>query len=206
MGSVSAPLPLVLSARRALGRANGLAPVGVPGDGVDLRHRGLRRALAGESFSVRSVSMGALDVVEAAIAHRRPEAVVDFGSGISTVCLLRDLADVHGEGSDLRLISVEQDGAHAESTERMLDRHGHPIGACVVHAPVHGSGSQGGHRLPAKLRDAAAAPPGPAFIDGPSGAKARTRGRALFGAAGPDADRACGMPRAVRRRARRSRT
>lgn len=164
-------LERLLALRRAIGRENGLAPVGVAGTGSKLRHPELSRRFAEEPFGVWRASTGALDVVEASIANRRPATVIEFGSGVSTVCLARYLADVHGAGDAFRLISVEQDAGHAAATRDLLAEHGAPVGVRVVHSPLVPPAVEGGdwcYERTDELAEIADAPrPRLAFIDGP---------------------------------------
>ena len=169
-----APLGAVVRLRRLVGRENGLALVGAASTGADLDHPGLSRSLAEESLGVWRASAGALDVVERWIRAERPEAVLEFGSGISTVCVARYLADAHGESETERIVSVEQDDDQAALTRGLLDRYGAPVGVRLIHAPLRNSPADGegacSYEMTDELVDAVARlSPSLAFLDGPAG-------------------------------------
>jgi hypothetical protein len=68
------------------------------------------------------------------VRTERPSAIVEFGSGTSTVILASLLAELHGEG--LRLVSFEQDPAWVDHTREALAERGLDGTARVIHLPV----------------------------------------------------------------------
>lgn len=66
------------------------------------------------------------------VRERKPQTVVELGSGASTVILAAAL-EQNGSG---RLISVDQDEEYAAQTRAALDRQGLSHRAQVVHAPL----------------------------------------------------------------------
>jgi predicted O-methyltransferase YrrM len=66
------------------------------------------------------------------VRQRRPELIVETGSGVSTLVLAYALEKL-GRG---RVVSLEHDARWADRTRRELERHGLSAFATVIHAPL----------------------------------------------------------------------
>jgi predicted O-methyltransferase YrrM len=73
-----------------------------------------------------------LAVVSRHALDQRPRAIVECGSGVSTVILARCM-QLNGTG---RVVSLDHDPHFAEQTRRELERHGLSEWAKVIHAPL----------------------------------------------------------------------
>src|SRR5262245_19513868 len=76
--------------------------------GRTLRHAVLRKALADDELGTWSMCPKTLDYLEREIQTRRPALILEFGSGISTLCLAQFMRDVHGGGDSVYVCSIEQ--------------------------------------------------------------------------------------------------
>jgi len=75
-----------------------------------------------------------LDRILELVDRVRPKVILEFGSGYSTLAFA--LAISRGDVPNRRVISLEQDEAHGETTQRMLRDHGLEEFATVVVAPL----------------------------------------------------------------------
>ncbi len=88
----------------------------------------LRGVLAGEASNPFSLGAEGLNFIDARIRELRPRAILEFGSGVSTVVLAARMADIHG-GANPRVFSVEESETYLEATRRLVDDAG--LSACV---------------------------------------------------------------------------
>lgn len=127
-------LRIVLALRRlALGQ-NPLFPNSSPLDGSSVRDLALSQMLRGAELGVWALGPRSLDRILELVGRIRPKVVLEFGSGYSTVALA--LAISRGEDPDRRVISLEQDEVHGESTRQMLREYGLERFANVVVTPL----------------------------------------------------------------------
>jgi hypothetical protein len=119
--------------RLALG-PNALFPRSTPLDGSSVGDPALSQMLRGTELGVWALGPRSLDRILELVGRLRPKVILEFGSGISTVALA--LAISRGEQPDRRVISLEQDEAHGETTQRMLRDHGLDGFATVVVTPL----------------------------------------------------------------------
>lgn len=143
-----------------------------PHDARDvLRNDFLSARLAGVELGNWTLSGAALNVLETEIQRRRPDLVLEFGSGVSTACLARYAHEAHGD-KRLRVVSVEDGEEFAAETERRLEELGLAGVARVFQAPLaertHRGRTLVGYTLPEELTDLLRQrPPGLVLIDGP---------------------------------------
>lgn len=122
-----------------------------------------------------------LNFLEAQINALRPSVVLEFGSGVSTVCLAQFVTHVHPTFDGPRVISVEQDADYAAQTEALLEAAGLAGRAEVILAPVAPQIIEGRHTLcyaldPSRLGNAlGSSRVGFVFIDGPSAVSGGSR-------------------------------
>lgn len=104
-------------------------------DASALRSPDLRALLSGQVLGDWTLGTGALEELERAFDRQAPGLTIEFGSGVSTLCLAY-LARRAGAGSLPAVISIEQDADHAGRTREALARAGLDGVAAVVHAPL----------------------------------------------------------------------
>jgi hypothetical protein len=85
-----------------------------------LAREGLRSVLAGEASSPFSLGAEALNFLDARVRELRPRAILEFGSGVSTVVLAGQMAGIHGDTRP-RVFSVEESETYLEKTRWMVD-------------------------------------------------------------------------------------
>jgi len=69
------------------------------------------------------------------LQRERPQIVLEFGSGISTICLCVMLQRIHGTNG-FRLLSLEQDSIQAQKTRNRLSTLDGGVSCRVVHVPL----------------------------------------------------------------------
>jgi len=84
----------------------------------------LSSRLADVELGAWSMHPRGLDLLERHIQENRPRVILEFGSGVSTVCLSRYMYELHGEGDRVYVLSVDQDTDYAVQTGRLLDKYG----------------------------------------------------------------------------------
>jgi len=101
-----------------------------------LRDRELAEIFSGIEFSVWSPPVDTIDWIADFIYRERPRIVLEFGSGVTTVCLWVLLKQIHG-ADGFRLLSLDQDPREAERTRDGLRRLDATSFSCrVVCAPL----------------------------------------------------------------------
>ena len=125
------PLDALMAERRAIEAVDGLLRPGIEQTPSDPEVAALVASLPVGSWAVDAP---AIDRLVELVRGERPPAVVEFGSGTSTVILASLLREMHGEG--LRVVSFEQDPAWAEHTRGALAERGLDGTARVIQLPV----------------------------------------------------------------------
>jgi len=97
----------------------------------------LRQQLQTISMGSASLSVSTLNYLESQIKKFRPRTILEFGSGISTVCLVHYMKEVWGDEEAVYVISVEQEANYAESTLSHLRQLGYSSCAKVIVASIH---------------------------------------------------------------------
>ncbi len=151
-----------------------------PATSQRLRHEPLRALLDGVELGTWALGPRSIDELVDTVRQLRPAAVLEFGSGCSTVALAWAMRDVPGAGTEPRIVSLEQDPTQAERTRGLLDRAGLADEVAVLHAPlarqlVEGRETEcyeipaavertlGGRRVDLVVIDGPAGPPGIRF-------------------------------------------
>jgi len=88
---------------------------------VNTRAAETLRGSGNEGFAIGADSLNFLDRT---IRRLRPRAVLEFGSGQSTVVLAAALADLHGETGPAHLFSIDESPEWLEETRNLLARAG----------------------------------------------------------------------------------
>jgi len=119
-----APVPLeqVLALRSTSQCENALLPAGwtVRSTAKSLRNPFLSNQLADIELGTWRLSAWTLNLLERQIRHLEPQVVLEFGSGVSTVCLARYMQELHGNLNRTYVFSIEQDADFAQETMRLL--------------------------------------------------------------------------------------
>lgn len=131
------PLSTVLFLRKLSAGTDPLVPRNITGDfrGA-LRHPELRNLLRDEKLGTWSLCVQSVNFLEQEIHKYRPRTILEFGSGISTLCLARFMQDIHGSTNEIRVCSVEQNPTVVESTTQRLAQAGLDRQVRMVTAPL----------------------------------------------------------------------
>lgn len=143
--------------------------------GGHLHNRFLADLLAEHEMGVWTLGAATINHLEAAIRSAAPCCALEFGSGLSTVCLARFMADRGGEHRDAStpaVISIDQSGDAVAKTRELLTKSGLEQRVSVFHAPLEPRAVEGrvvnSYVLPEQAVEAiAAARPDFVLIDGP---------------------------------------
>jgi hypothetical protein len=176
-GARAVPLALVRLLWLAVGRRGDRLATPVEktqGTGRDLANGFLAGALADEVLGTWALDAATINYLEGRIRELRPCAILEFGSGISTAFLARMMAEVHGDATTPRVLSIEQNpDCMRETVGRLqalrLDRQ-----AFVAHAPLVtqqvGDVEAECYQLDSQLRSRLASlGPELVLVDGPAG-------------------------------------
>jgi hypothetical protein len=104
--------------------------------GVNLRNPILSSAFSTERLGEWALDAKVLNFLEHVIRQTRPRAVLEFGSGVGTVCIARYMYELHGLAEEPVVYSIEQDELHVEHTRRLLRNLGLERVGRVIHAPL----------------------------------------------------------------------
>ena len=143
--------------------------------GAKLGNAYLAAQLQGEELGTWALDAKTLDFMEREIARVRPQAIFEFGTGLSTLCLARYLFELWGDAETPRVFSVEQNAWQVEKSERQLAAHGLEKSVRILHAPLTAQTIEGVTAECYDLPDAALAGflggsrPELILVDGPSG-------------------------------------
>jgi predicted O-methyltransferase YrrM len=132
------PVAAVALARRLSSGVDPLLPpeAHFQTDGAAIRHPQLRQLLTDQKLGSWSLGARTINWLEREIHRRRPKFVLEFGSGISTVCVARFLTDVYGENTGLRILSIDQDDRYAANTRALLEIAGLSDSVRLVACPL----------------------------------------------------------------------
>lgn len=127
------PLSMWLSLRRFGRHADSLAPVNKPTLGSALADPALAFALAEVELGTWSLGSASIDVLARAVDAERPAAILEFGSGVSTVCLAHFASQLDPAP---KIVSIEQDAVEVARTTHLLDRLPKVGSVHIIHAPL----------------------------------------------------------------------
>ena len=135
-GRRAVPIVVVNGIRRIGVGANPLLPASRRTDASSVRTAPLRRLLDGAELGYWALGPQSIDELARTVAEVRPGAVIEYGSGSSTLVLAWALRRLWGTGAGPRVVSIEQDAAHAGRTRELLERAGLAGEVAVVVAPL----------------------------------------------------------------------
>lgn len=84
----------------------------------------LAQEFSGTEFGSWSLPVETLNFFQGEIQSVRPQAILEFGSGISTACLAYYMRELHGKTAATTLYSIEQDPMYLQRTRTLLERMG----------------------------------------------------------------------------------
>jgi predicted O-methyltransferase YrrM len=168
------PLETLLRLRRFGGRTNMLTfkAAGVVRPGTALENPFLAARLGDRRFGDWTISAQAMNFLEREIRARPPHRVLEFGSGLSTACLARYMAEASPGVPAPALISVEENDAFCTESRALLADLGLDEVASIQHGPVVAKEVAGravhSYDVPRTvLAELEAGPADLVFIDGP---------------------------------------
>jgi predicted O-methyltransferase YrrM len=174
------PLPTLMRLRRFGGRTNMLTfrTASVVRDGTALTNSFLADRLGDRRFGDWTISAQAMNLLERDIRARPPHRVLEFGSGLSTACLARYMAENTPDAPRPSVISLEQDADFCAETRKVVAELQLDELVAVHHAPLVQQEIAGRtvnvYDLPASvLSELEKEPPELVFIDGPGKAGGR---------------------------------
>ena len=136
-GREPVPLRTLLRIRRFGAGPDPLAREGRVVSAGALRDRDLSALLAGRNLGGWALGADSIEELERLFRYLQPGLVVEFGSGVSTLCLAYYASTTsHGPVRAKRVIAIEQDIDHARNISEALDVAGLSGIAAVVHAPL----------------------------------------------------------------------
>jgi predicted O-methyltransferase YrrM len=170
-GDDPVPLATVLRVRRLAAGRQPLVPPTRPRAPREVADPGLRELLAGRELGVWALGPEAIERLARTFRTLRPAHVIEFGSGVSTLCLAF-LAREQGGAEPPVIVSFDQEAAHAGATEDWLERAGLDAFATVHHAPLAPIDWEGRsvstYQLPAGWEGAHDRQAGLVMVDGPA--------------------------------------
>jgi len=104
-------------------------------DGSTLADSELAKALTGVALGQWPMGVAAIDLWAERVLARAPKAIVEFGSGVSTVVSAILMRRLHGDAAP-RVFSVEQGEEAGAETQSRLERLGLSDGVKMLIAPV----------------------------------------------------------------------
>jgi predicted O-methyltransferase YrrM len=133
----------------------------------------VRRLVAQANKNPFAAGIEALNFLDARIERIRPKAVLEFGSGVSTLVLAARMAALHGETGP-RVFSIDESESYLDETRRMLNSVGLAEYARLAQREVHeqvicGRATACYDLDDRFLRSFLLTAPDLVFIDGPSG-------------------------------------
>jgi predicted O-methyltransferase YrrM len=120
-GDALVPASLVRLLRRIGGIDDALLPPYGSTPSTGLRNRYLADSLRDVELGTWSIGAHCLNFLERRIQRLKPQLVLEFGSGVSTVCLARYMRELHGDPDRVYVVSVDQDPRFIADTIKLLD-------------------------------------------------------------------------------------
>lgn len=77
-----------------------------------------------------------INFLQHAIEQQKPDIVIEFGSGFSSVCFSQFMHDLYGKQNRFYVCSIEQDSEYAEKTRALAQSMGMDKNISVLHAPL----------------------------------------------------------------------
>jgi len=136
----SGPVPLddALTARNKSRTPDALEPhpSGYLAPGRDIGDHVLSEWLGEEELGMWTMAVDTLEALGRMVAARRPALIMEFGSGVSTLCLGQFMRTSGCVSAGPAVISIEQSQEYAQKTRDLLSKHGLSDVCDVLHAPL----------------------------------------------------------------------
>jgi ubiquinone/menaquinone biosynthesis C-methylase UbiE len=139
------------------------------------RNTRLQQLLASETVDGWALCAETLEYLADRIGQDRPSAILEFGSGTSSLALAWAMTCLHGHSSTPRVFSIDQSMAHIEQIQGMLRQHHLADAVRFLHADLRlqtiGSRAVRCYALPSETLDEflGGIQPEMILIDGPAG-------------------------------------
>ena len=104
--------------------------------GEKLHNSYLANILRQEELGTWALDAQTLNFLEQEIIRLRPQAILEFGTGISTICFARHLFEIWGDTDKPRVFSIEQNEWQVEKSQRQLVDFGLEKSVRILHAPL----------------------------------------------------------------------
>lgn len=114
-------------------RPRGTAPIS---DGKTLRNPKLAALLKGTQLGDWSLAAESIDYIEEKIKEYHPRAILEFGSGISTLCMAFIMKELQASSPHPLVFSIEQSQTHLEKTRTALSNYGLIDYVRFLHVPI----------------------------------------------------------------------
>jgi predicted O-methyltransferase YrrM len=173
-GDTPVPMATVRLLHRIGAGEDPLLPVNRLTDSAELHNRFLAESLRNVELGTWSIGAQGLNFLEQQIQRLKPQLVLEFGSGVSTVSLARYMRELHGDSERVYVVSVDQDAQFIAETVKLLEARQLARHARIFHAPLRQQNIEGVQALcydmPAGLMEEAFAARQPDFVlvDGPA--------------------------------------
>jgi len=105
-------------------------------DGSLIQDDNVRRLVAGYKLSLWSLDVSTINFLIKSLWELKPVAILEFGSGISTIYFTRIMVDLHQGTNRVFMYSIEQDEEFAFLVRERLREVGLDRFARVLHAPL----------------------------------------------------------------------
>lgn len=141
---------------------------------LELSNASARTALRYAADSPWAMAPDSLNFLWAIVRRIRPNAVLEFGGGHSTVVIAAAMAEVHGKDGPAHVWSIDESAEWLETTRGLLARAGVDGRVKLAHTPLREQTFAGGTSLSYALDESFLADfldsrPDLVLIDGPSG-------------------------------------
>ena len=142
------PLPVwtLTTIRRAIPLEDVLVPERHQFTGTatsSLRNPVLARRLGSLELGGWTLPPATIDFIERVVQERRPDLVLEFGSGISTVCLAQFMRELHGNPKRVLVLSVDEHDKYATETRARLAALELADNTVVIVSPVKDQATDG---------------------------------------------------------------
>jgi len=106
------------------------------GWGGQLKDQKLQSMLDGVRLGEWTLDVETIEYLSEQIQTRQPRAILEFGSGVSTIILAQAMADLYPATTFPVVLSIEQDATHVAQTSKQLERYGLARFVKIMHAPL----------------------------------------------------------------------
>jgi hypothetical protein len=137
-GGRPVPVKAVFFLRNFVGGENPLSPTAldVTTKGIMLNNLFLGEMLPNADLGDWSLGVDTLNSLEKYLQNKCPQTILEFGSGISTVCQARYMWELYGATDRVYVFSIEQNADQVQETLHLLRKTGLEKHVAILHAPL----------------------------------------------------------------------